>query len=244
MPQRMPAAGQRHGIVTPQLHGQPRQASTLGDFLGTVIHPAIELAPEVAPCRHAIGRGEFRVTLDGPVEQRQRLGDGFTGAVVQLRRAAQVVVVGAQVGRGLALGPFDFGALQLRRDGTHHAFSHLVLQFEQVVELAFETFGPQVLAGTGFDQLAGNAHALAGLAHAAFEHVAHAKGLADPLHIDTLALEGKAGVAGDHEQPADARQRGDDVLDHAIGEIVLVRVTAQVLERQHGNRGFFREGRR
>ncbi|MCY1235083.1 hypothetical protein D9M72_476870 [compost metagenome] len=91
------------------------------------------------------------------------------------------------------------------------------------------------------DQLPGNAQPVTALAHTAFEYVAHAQLLADALGIHRLALVGEARVARDDEQPADARQRGDDVLHHAIGEIVLFRVPAQVVERQHGNGRLFRE---
>jgi hypothetical protein len=38
------------------------------------------------------------------------------------------------------------------------------------------------------------------------------------------------------EEPANTRQSGDDLLDHAIGEIFLLRVAAHVLKRQHRNR--------
>ena len=40
-------------------------------------------------------------------------------------------------------------------------------------------------------------------------------------------------MARDHEQPLDAREARDDVLDHPIGEIVLRRIAAHVLKRQH-----------
>ena len=36
-----------------------------------------------------------------------------------------------------------------------------------------------------------------------------------------LALVGEGGVARDHEQPAKARQLGDQLLDHAVGEVVV-----------------------
>ena len=42
-------------------------------------------------------------------------------------------------------------------------------------QLAFEAVGPQMRPGRGIDELAGDAHAVAGLAHAAFQHVAHAQ---------------------------------------------------------------------
>ena len=85
--------------------------------------------------------------------------------------------------------------------------------------VAVEAIGPEMRAGHGIDQLAGDPHPAAGLAHAALEHVAHAELAADLLHVDGAALVGEARIAGDHEQPAEARQRRDDVLDHAVGEI-------------------------
>ena len=87
-------------------------------------------------------------------------------------------------------------------------------------------------AGLGVDELRGDAHAVARLAHAAFEHIADAELASDLPHVDRLALVGEARIARDHEQPFDARQAGDDVLDHAVGEILLLRIAAHVLERQ------------
>src|SRR5271165_1900610 len=79
----------------------------------------------------------------------------------------------------------------------------------------------------------GDADPVAALAHRAFEHVAHAELAPDLFHIDGLALVSEARIAGDDEEPADAAQRGDDLLDHAVGEIFLLGVTAHVGERQH-----------
>src|SRR5262249_54341391 len=85
------------------------------------------------------------------------------------------------------------------------------------------------------NQLRGNAHATASLAHRAFEHIAHAQLAADLLHINGLALVGEARIARDDEEPADAAERGDDLLDHAVSEILLLRVAAHIGERQHRN---------
>ena len=59
-------------------------------------------------------------------------------------------------------------------------------------------------AGCRVDQLRGDAHPAAGLAHRAFEDIADAELAADLLHVDGLALVGKARIAGDDEEPADA----------------------------------------
>src|SRR6516164_4386652 len=86
------------------------------------------------------------------------------------------------------------------------------------------------------DQLRSNPNATGRLAHWAFEDVAHAKLVPDPRYVDGLAFVRKARIASDDEQPADARERGDDLLDHAVGEIFLFRVAAHIREGQDRDR--------
>src|SRR6516162_7632140 len=83
------------------------------------------------------------------------------------------------------------------------------------------------------DQLRSDPHATARLAHRTFQYIAHAQFAADLLHVDGLALVGKARIPGDDKEPADAGERGDDFLDHAVGEILLLGVAGHVLERQN-----------
>jgi hypothetical protein len=86
------------------------------------------------------------------------------------------------------------------------------------------------------DQLRGDPHTTAGLAHRAFEDIAHAELAPDLLHIDRLALVGEARIPGDDEEPADARERGDDLLDHAVDEIFLLWITTHIREGQYRDR--------
>src|SRR3546814_1339404 len=55
-------------------------------------------------------------------------------------------------------------------------------------------------------------------------------------------------MAGDDEQPANARQGRDDVLDHAVDEVVLRGFSTQIQEWHNGEGWFFgkrwRMGRR
>src|SRR4051812_908788 len=88
-----------------------------------------------------------------------------------------------------------------------------------------------------------NAYVIAHLTHRAFQHIAHTEFTADLPHVYSLAFISEAGTARDHEQPADARQRRDDLLDYAVGEILLLRITAHMLERQHRNRRLFGQGK-
>ena len=78
---------------------------------------------------------------------------------------------------------------------------------------------------------------LADLRTAPFEHIVHAQFTADLLHVHGAALVCEAGISGDHEQPARARQRCNDLFDDAVAEIILLRVATQVVERQHRDGG-------
>jgi len=76
------------------------------------------------------------------------------------------------------------------------------------------------------------------------EHIADAEFAADLLHLDYLALVGEGRIAGDDEEPPDARQRGDDLLDHAVGEIFLLRIAAHIGKRQYRDRRLGRKRQR
>src|SRR5207237_242006 len=64
----------------------------------------------------------------------------------------------------------------------------------------------------------------------------------DPLHIDGLSFVREARIAGDDKEPTNARQRGNDLLDHAVDEIFLPGVAAHVLKRQHRDRWLVGQG--
>ena len=62
---------------------------------------------------------------------------------------------------------------------------------EDVGQFAVIAIGPDVVASRGVDQLGGDAHAVAALADAALQHVAHAEFAGDALYVDCLALVGE-----------------------------------------------------
>src|SRR3546814_1848378 len=69
---------------------------------------------------------------------------------------------------------------------------------------------PEVLAGLGVDELNGDAQALTRRPHAAFQDVAHAEIAGDLPDVCSLALVDEARIAGDHEEPAQARERSEE----------------------------------
>ena len=70
-----------------------------------------------------------------------------------------------------------------------HRGRDLVLDREDVVELAVVGLRPQVRVGAGADQLRGDPHRVARLAHGAFEHVRHVQRARDLRDRDLFALE-------------------------------------------------------
>src|ERR1700730_16314930 len=104
--------------------------------------------------------------------------------------------------------------------------------------------GPQMRLAERVDKLRGNPHSAAGFAYRAFEDVADAELAPDLLHVNCLVFVGEARIAGDDEEPSDAGERGDYLLDHAVGEILLLGVAAYVLEWHHRQRRLIGQRRR
>ena len=85
------------------------------------------------------------------------------GSEMEIRHAAQIVVVGVEAFGRLALRAFDLRLLELRRDRADDARGDLVLQIEDVVEGAFEALRPEMGPGRRIDELAGDTDAVAAL---------------------------------------------------------------------------------
>src|SRR5262249_38140874 len=159
--------GQGDGVVLAQLDSPPCQPRSLAQLGATISHPTVDLAPEVAPSGRAISRSEGRIELDRLVKQPERLIDRFACAEMQVRYRSQIVVVGIEALGRLVLGAFNFSALQLWRDRPDDTRRQLVLERENVVEIAFKPFRPDVGAGPGVDKLAGDPHTVRRFAQAA-----------------------------------------------------------------------------
>ena len=111
----------------------------------------------------------------------------------------------------------------------------LILHGEDVGQIAIVALGPDVISRFTFDQLRSDPDPIAGLAHAAFEHIAHAELPADLFHVDRTALVSKGGVPGDDEQRGIMRKNGDHVFGNAVRHEFLLGVTTHVREGQNGH---------
>ena len=162
----------------------------LGEFVDRFPGVEIEHA-DVDPAEQRVGVRIFGI-------ERQRLEQQVLRAAMIVRRHAPHVrqrlhhqVPGVDALRRLAPHPRRLGEQDLRADRTDHPVGDLVLQREDVGELAVVAVGPQMIAERRVDQLAGDAHAARRFAHAAFEDVAHAELARDRPHVDRAALVGE-----------------------------------------------------
>ena len=105
-----------------------------------------------------------------------------------------------------------------------------VLHVEEVDHRLVEALGPEVSAGLGVDELRIDANPVGAALHGAFEHIANAELLADLLQIQTLPLVSEGRVATDHLHAAHPRKVGGQALGHAVDEIFLLEVAADVRE--------------
>ena len=148
---------------------------------------------------------------------------------------AQIVIVGVDIGGRRAGQSQPLRLQQPDLQGRHDAAGDLVLDREDVGQRAVVALGPDLTARGAVDQPDGETEPVAGTAHAAFQHMADPKPGAGIDRRARARLQGETGLACRHEQPGDLRELGDQVLGDALGEIVLVRVAAEIDERQDGD---------
>ena len=223
------------GIFAIGLHRRERGA--LGDRHGRGhVGPAHMRAEDVAGCEQAECLAIGGIERDGLFEQSLRGGIVLAGDAPVMRQCAHHEVPGIQASRRLLLGAKTLGGIELRLDRGDDRLGDLVLHREDVGKLAVVSFGPEMAAGRDVVELRGDTHAIAAPPHAAFEHVAHAELARDLVHVHRAALVDEGGVARDDEEPAQLRQRGDDVLADPVGEIILLAVATHVGEGEHRDR--------
>src|SRR6266446_9143649 len=144
--------------------------------------------------------------------------------------AAQVVGVGFDIARRrlsdnllFLRQEFDFQLLDNR-------VCDLVLNDEDVGQVAIKARGPEVSPVLAVDQLSCNTHAGAGFSHTSFQDKSHTKLLSDLLHFYRFAFVSERGIASDNEEPGDIGQVGNYVLGNPIAEVFLFRVATHIVD--------------
>src|SRR5262249_15093903 len=190
----------REGIFFSICERQPREPRGFGKAalvfrFGPALSDLHDMRISGERCRRSV-KGIYIERLPSKTD---RLRPAVLAHVMELSQRAEEEVI-----RIHALGRFARGALDLRLAQlwcyrADDARCEPVLQFEDIVERAIEMVGPDMRTCAGIDQLPGDAHAISGLSHAAFQYVAHAELARHLLHIDGFAFVGEARIARDDE---------------------------------------------
>src|SRR5262249_22067219 len=204
-------------IVGGNLNGPAGEIDRGSSVRFAVFSPTGNLQLLVAVSRQGEGRTITWITRGRSFEEVEGLIDPAFFVGEDMMRGAQVEVVRGEIVGGSARRSRGFDSLQRRLYGARDARRHLVLKFENGFERAVEAVGPNMRTADCVDQLCADAQPTARPAHRALHDTPHPQFAADLLHIDGLALVRKTGIAGDDEEPADAAERGDDLLDHPVG---------------------------
>ena len=93
-----------------------------------------------------------------------------------------------------------------------------------------------MLLGQWIDQVRDDPHSRPGPTNASFEDRRHPKFLRDRGDLLARLLVLHSGRARDDLERADFGELGDDVISDPVAEVLILRVSAHVLERQDGDR--------
>ena len=117
-----------------------------------------------------------------------------------MHQGPKIKIPTPQVGGRPREGAKRLGILHRKLGDTGDCAGDVVLKREDIVELAFEPVGPDLIADESVDEVHRYPHALSGLADTALEHIAHAQLLGGFRGRNLLPLEAEAGAGVDDEQ--------------------------------------------
>ena len=162
-----------------------------------------EKGPAVGDGR--VGQGVVGVELDGPLVHLPGKFPVEAVELIEIFAAAQVEIVGFHIPGGHVLDRASLFGAEGDFQSFHDAFGDLVLDGEDILELAIVAFGPEPVAVMDIDELDGDAHPVAGLADASLHDLVNIEMLADlaDVMIRALELEGRCATK-EAEKPKEA----------------------------------------
>ncbi len=125
---------------------------------------------------------------------------------------------------------------QLQVDLFRDVAGHVALQQQNVAQVAVIVFRPNMLIAAAIHQLRGDANMIAGKLHCTFDHCVHVQLARDLRQWFVGALVAHDRSVGDDLQVSKFGELRNQVFGHAVGEVVLLGVRAQVVQGKHRQR--------
>src|SRR6516165_10462164 len=189
-------------------------------------------------CYHSC-RSKARIHLKSLVCQGHGIIEPRFRHSAKRELGAKQELIGTQVARAAFHRPRRLCFPYLRSNTANNAGSDAVLQIEDIVQNTFILFRPKMTPGLGFVQLSRDTDPSGRAPYRAFEHIPHAKIMANSTYVRGSPLVGKRGTTCDDKQTGVSRQRRDDILNYSVGEILLVRIATHIVKWKDSDRRTF-----
>ena len=186
--------------------------------------------------RPDIRQGIARVPVDRLLEILDRFTHPLLRVSDQPVATLEIELVRLEVAGRLLVDAGLLRGRELRLEGGGDVQRHVGLDREDIGELTVVRLRPEVLVACGLDQLRDDPHPIADAPYAPLEQRRHLELRRDLAQAVAPLLERHDRRAGDHPESADLRQLGNHVLRDPVREVLVLRVHAQVEERQDRDR--------
>src|SRR5262245_6801157 len=166
-----------------------------------IVTEEVDRTSQVVPAKFHFEERRVRKLRQSFSPDLARPLDPLLGELHELFVPTKIVVILFKSGRVLPPRLPILCLLQCAVFAGHGAHDHsddLVLEGPRIHARPVKALGPNMLAGLRVNELSDDAKLVAILAYAAFDYVADAQVLSDLSNVDSLALEGEGGTAGDH----------------------------------------------
>src|SRR4029453_548171 len=129
-----------------------------------------------------------------------------------------------------------FVLTQRKTQGRNDTTRDLVLNSENINDLAIEPLRPKVVTVTGVDQLNTDSETLSYFPDAALKKSAHTKSSPNFARIHVCSAKCEAGCSGCDVETADLGKCIQNLLCYTVAEVFLISVRAEIHKRQHAKR--------
>lgn len=140
---------------------------------------------------------------NGAIKQRDCLVETLLRPHPVIRQCLEQKIECVQVFWSLAASASDLGSAKFGFDCTDQALRNAVLKLEYLVQGPIVLVCPQMIPGSGLNQLRCHSNAATGFTNTTFHAVTHTQFLADGSDVVIPTAEGKGRVSRDDEEPRD-----------------------------------------
>ena len=218
-----------------------RRAAGVLDNVETRCVTSQRVALEVNLAHRRMCIGETRVECEGLAKNGLGLAEaGFVGRLTQVIQPAEIQVIGRYVGRAQVLQPLPGRHRQYDVQRTSDLPGDVLLDCDDVGQVAFVIFRPELSAFVAVDQPRRDADRFAELADAAEQHGLCAETPGDRCSVELCTLELPAGRHVDNVELVQPDDETADLFGESVAEVIRVVACAAARERQYGNRPFRR----